>query len=56
MQHDIEINMAKTKVLRNKHITQMPAIVDGSVIEQVQSYIYLAQRVSAAETSMANEW
>ena len=33
--------MAKTKVLRNKHVTQRPVIVGGSVIEEVHSYIYL---------------
>ena len=41
MQHGLKINMAKTKVLRNKHVTQRPVIVEGSVIEEVQSYIYI---------------
>ena len=45
----------KTKLLRNKHVTQRPVIVGGSVIEEVQSYIYLGQRVSLLETDMANE-
>ena len=55
MQHGLKINMAKTKVLRNKHVTQRPVIVGGSVIEEVHSYIYLGQRVSLLETDMANE-
>ena len=55
MQHDLKINMAKTKVLRNKHVTQRPIIVEGSEIEEVQSYIYLGQRVSPVETDMGNE-
>ena len=45
----------KTKVLRNKHVTQRPVIVGGSVIEEVQSYIYLGQRVSLVETDMGND-
>ena len=55
MQHDLKINMAKTKVLLNKHVTQRPLIVEGSVIEEVQSYIYLGQRVSLVETDIENE-
>ena len=50
--------MAKTKVLRNKHVTQRPVIVEGSVTEEVhvQSYIYLRQRVSLVfETDIGNE-
>ena len=39
----------------NKHVTQRPVIVGGNVIEEVQSYIYLGQRVSLLETGMANE-
>ena len=39
MQHGLKINMTKTKVLRNKHVTQRPVIVKGSEIEEVQSYI-----------------
>ena len=41
MQHGLKINMAKTKVLRNKLVTQRPVIVEGSEIEEVQSYIYI---------------
>ena len=44
----------KTKVLRNKHATQTPVIVQGSVIEEVQRYIYLGQRVNLVETDMGN--
>ena len=55
MQHGLKINMAQTKVLRNKYVTQRPVIVDGSIIEEVQSYIYLRQRVSLVETDMGNE-
>ena len=55
MQHGLEINLAKTKVLRNKHITQRPVIVGGSVIEEVQSYIYLGQKTSLVEPDMGNE-
>ena len=54
-QHCLKINMAKTKVLRNKHVTQRPVIVGGSVIEEVQSYIRLGPRVSLVETDMAIE-
>ena len=55
MQHGLKINMAKTKVLRNKHVTQRPVIVERSEIEEVKSYIYLGQRVSLLETDMGNE-
>ena len=55
MQHGLRINMAKTKVFRNKHVTQRPVIVEGSVIKEVESYIYLGQRVQLAETDMENE-
>ena len=55
MQHGLKINMAKTKVLRNKHVTQRPVTVGGSVVEEVHSYIYRGQRVSLLETDMANE-
>ena len=48
--HGLKNKMAKTKVLRNKHVTQRPVIVEGSVIGEVQSYIYLGQRVSLVET------
>ena len=47
--------MAETKVLRNKYVTQTPKIVDGSVMEEEQSYIYLARRISLVETDMENE-
>ena len=47
--------MAKTIVLRNKHVTQRPVIVEGSEIEEVQSNIYLGQRVSLVDTDMGNE-
>ena len=43
MQHGLRINMAKTKALRNKHVTQRPVIIQGSVIEEVQSYKYLSK-------------
>ena len=55
MQHGLKINMPKTKVLRDKHVTQRPVIVGGSVIKEVQSYIYLGQRESLVETDMGNE-
>ena len=55
MQHGLKINIAKTKVLREKHVTQRPVIVVGSVIEEVHSYIYLGQRVILLETDRANE-
>ena len=54
MQHGLKINIAKI-VLRYKHVTHRPVIVGRSVIEEVQSYIYLGQRVSLLETDMANE-
>ena len=55
MQHGLTINMAKTKVLRNKYVTQRPESAEGSVIEEIQSYIYLGERVSLIETDMGNE-
>ena len=36
-QKDLIFTMTKTKVLCNKHVYQRQAIVEGSVIEQVQS-------------------
>ena len=51
MQHGLKV-IPKTKVLRNRHVTQRPVIVKGSVVEEVQSYIYLGQRVSLVETVM----
>ena len=47
--------MAKTKVLCNKHVTQRQVTVEGSVIEEVQSYLYLGQTVSLVETDVGNE-
>ena len=41
IQHGFKINMTKTDVLRNKYVTQMPVVIEGSVIEEVQSYLYL---------------
>ena len=32
MQHGLKINMAKTKVLQNKHVIQRPVVVGGSEI------------------------
>ena len=55
MHHGLRINKTKTEVLRNKHVTQRPVIIEGSVIEEVQSYVYLGQRVSLVETDMGNE-
>ena len=46
---------AKTKELRNKHGTRRPVFVEGSVVEEVRSYIYLGQRGSRVETDLANE-
>ena len=54
MQHGLEKNMAKTKVLCNKHVTQRPVIVEGRKIEEVQSYICLGQRVGLVDIDMAN--
>ena len=47
-------------VLRNKHVTQRSVIVEGSVIEEVKSYIhvyciYLGQRVGRVEIDVGNE-
>ena len=47
--------MAKAKEDRNKHVTQRPVIVEGSVIEEGESYIYEGQRVSLVKTDMGNE-
>ena len=48
----LKINMVKTKVLRNKYVTQRLVTVEGSVIEEVQRYIYLGQRVNLGETDI----
>ena len=55
MQHGLKINMANTKVLCNKHVTQRPVIVKGSEIEEVQSCLCLGKRVRLVETDMGNE-
>ena len=55
MQHSPKINMAKTKVLRYKHVTQSPVIIERSEIKEVESYIYLGQRISLVETDIGNE-
>ena len=41
MQHGLRINMAKTKVFCSEHVTQRPVIAEGSVTEEVQSYLYI---------------
>ena len=41
LQQGLKINMAKTKLLRNKYVTQRPVFVEGSVVEEVQSYIHV---------------
>ena len=59
IQRGLKINMSKTKVLRNKHVTKRLVIVEGSENEEVQSYthvhVYLGQRVSLVERDMGNE-
>ena len=47
IQHGLRINMAKTKVLRNKYVTLRPETVEGSVNEEVQSYIYLGTKTKS---------
>ena len=44
MQHGLKINMAKSKVLHNKHVTQRPVIAEGSITEEVQSYVYIRDK------------
>ena len=44
--------MNKTKVLRNKHVDQKQVIVEGNIIEETESYIYLGQKVSLIETNI----
>ena len=41
--------------LCNKHVTQRPVIVGGSVIEELQSYIFSGQRVNLVEKDLGNE-
>ena len=52
IQHGLKASMAETKVPYNKPVTLRP---ESSVIKEVQSYIYLGQRVSLVETDMGNE-
>ena len=47
--------MNKTTVLCNKHVHQRLVIVEGSVLEEVQSYVYQGQMISLAPTDFETE-
>ena len=51
----LKINMEKTKVLRNKHTDSYAVKMDGNEIEEVESYIYLGQKISLKEGGMSSE-
>ena len=49
-QWGVEIKMSKINVHCNKQADQRQIFLEGSVPEEVQSYIYLGQRIRLAET------
>ena len=51
----LQINTEKTKILRNSHATQDVVRIGGNVIEEVDSYIYLGQRISLQSKGMSSE-
>ena len=51
----LRINMEKTKILRNPHATQAIVRIGGNVIEEVDSYVYLGQRISLQSKGMNSE-
>ena len=56
MQLGLKINVIKTKLHRNKHVTRRPVFVKGNVIEEIQSHTYIwDKRVSLVETDIGNK-
>ena len=51
----LRINWTKTKMMRNAHTNNGRLMVDNHEIQEVQSYIYLGQRLSLQEKDMNQE-
>ena len=51
----LRINMEETKILCNPHATQAIVRIGGKVIEEVDSYVYLGQRISLQSKGMNSE-
>ena len=47
--------MAKTKILKNEYVIPHPVLINDTEIEQVDSYIYLGQRVSLVDKAIDKE-
>ena len=49
--------MTKTKILKNEHVIHVPhpVVINDTEIEQVDSYIYLGQRVSLVDKAIDKE-
>jgi hypothetical protein len=45
----LRMNLGKTKVMNNKYADQIQIMVDGKIIENVNSYIYLGQNIKIDE-------
>jgi hypothetical protein len=51
----LKINMEKTKILKNQYVIPHSVFINDTEIEQVDSYIYLGQRVSLVDKAIDKE-
>ena len=42
----LNLHLGKTKVMLNKHAAPANVVIDGTIIEQVESYIYLGTTIT----------
>ncbi|XP_072943439.1 uncharacterized protein [Epargyreus clarus] len=51
----LKMNMDKTKIMSNVHVTPMPVVVDGVTLELVDEYVYLGQIIQMGKSNFEKE-
>ncbi|XP_072938827.1 uncharacterized protein [Epargyreus clarus] len=51
----LKMNMDKTKIMSNVHVTPMPVVVDGVTLEVVDEYVYLGQIIQMGKSNFEKE-
>ena len=51
----LKMNMDKTKIMSNVHVTPMPVVVEGVPMEVVDEYIYLGQVIRMGKSNFQRE-
>ncbi|CAH2092277.1 unnamed protein product [Euphydryas editha] len=51
----LKMNMDKTKIMSNVHVTPVPVVVDGTALEVVDEYVYLGQTIRMGKSNFERE-